>query len=56
AHPFDEAQLHDLPPNLILSQKWRIGARPIPSMPMPKNPVTYQTIIPASAPLSNISS
>ncbi|CAF4572801.1 unnamed protein product, partial [Rotaria magnacalcarata] len=25
-------------------------------MPMPKNPVTYQTIIPASAPLSNISS
>ncbi|CAF2852214.1 unnamed protein product [Rotaria sp. Silwood2] len=43
AHPFEETHLHELPPNLILSQKWRIGARPMPSMPIPKNPITYQS-------------
>ncbi|CAF4576020.1 unnamed protein product [Rotaria sp. Silwood1] len=56
AHPFEEAQLHELPPNLILSQKWRIGARPMPSMPIPKNPVTYQSINSTSTSQSNIPS
>ncbi|CAF3657105.1 unnamed protein product [Rotaria sordida] len=47
AHPFDDTHLHELPPNLILSQKWRIGARPMPSMPTSKNPITYQSNIPS---------
>ncbi|CAF4035058.1 unnamed protein product [Adineta steineri] len=42
AHPFDETNLRDLPPNLILSQEWRIGARPIPSIPQPKKHIAYQ--------------
>lgn len=46
AHPFDEIQLNDLPPNLILSQEWRIGARPMVSMPSIKKPVTYQSNVP----------
>ena len=45
-HPFEEVHLHDLPPNLILSQEWRIGARPILSIPKPKKPITYQSAIP----------
>ncbi len=50
AHPFEEVQLNDLPPNLILSQQWRIGARPIVSTPTIKKPVTYQSNV--SIPIS----
>ena len=38
--------MNDLPPNLILSQEWRIGARPIVSVPSIKKPVTYQSNVP----------
>ncbi|CAF1322790.1 unnamed protein product [Adineta steineri] len=40
--PFDEADLNELPRNLILSQEWRMNTRAIPSLPIPKKPVTYQ--------------
>jgi hypothetical protein len=40
---FDETQLDDLPRNLILSQEWRINARPNPALPTTKRPVTYRT-------------
>lgn len=53
-HPFEEAHLHDLPPNLILSQEWRIGARPILSIPKPKKPITYQSAISSSTSQSTI--
>lgn len=43
AYPFDEFELNNLPPNLILSQEWRIGARPFVSTPAIKKPVTYQS-------------
>lgn len=56
AHPFDEIQLNDLPPNLILSQEWRIGARPIVSVPSIKKPVTYQSNVPIpTAPVIDMS-
>ena len=46
-HSFDEAQLSDLPRNLILSQEWRMNARPIPTLPTLRKPVTYQpTVVP----------
>ncbi|CAF4359105.1 unnamed protein product, partial [Adineta steineri] len=32
----------ELPRNLILSQEWRMNTRAIPSLPIPKKPVTYQ--------------
>ncbi len=44
-HPFDESDLSDLPRNLILSQEWRLNARPLPSTPTSKKPVTYQSIV-----------
>lgn len=56
AHPFEELQLNDLPPNLILSQQWRIGARPIVSTPTIKKPVTYQSNVSIPISQSNISS
>ncbi len=42
--------MNELPPNLILSQEWRIGARPIVSIPTIKKPVTYQSNV--SIPIS----
>lgn len=48
--------MNDLPPNLILSQEWRIGARPIVSVPSIKKPVTYQSNVPIPAvPLTDMS-
>ncbi|CAF0942829.1 unnamed protein product [Adineta ricciae] len=48
AHPFDEIQLQELPPNLILSQEWRIGARLTPSVPPLKKSMAYQPTVPSS--------
>ena len=35
--------MQELPRNLILSQEWRIGARPVPFAPAQKAPVAYQS-------------
>jgi hypothetical protein len=37
-----------------LSQEWRIGARPILSIPKPKKPITYQSVISSSTTQSSI--
>ncbi|UJR33113.1 hypothetical protein I4U23_020570 [Adineta vaga] len=58
-HPCDETYLQDLPPNLILSQEWRIGARPTPMIPPVKRSMTYQpfpssTLSSSPLPLSHV--
>jgi len=57
-HPFEEFELKNLPPNLILSQQWRIGARPFASTAAAiRKPVTYQSnvSIPINQPTINSS-
>ncbi|CAF2556522.1 unnamed protein product [Rotaria sp. Silwood2] len=49
----DEIDLNDLPRNLILSQEWRMNVQPVTSIPTPKKPVTYQSIISTPTQMSN---
>ena len=46
-HPFEEEQLKELPRNMILSQEWRIGARPVPLTAQSHKPVPYQSNVSA---------